>query len=84
MIQGKQRQTTEQINQVDLKTHLLTIDDIVLVLMLVKFKKSLNVTDGEVVVPTKTGKGKHVQLHKTTSTFRHRSSLKKEQKGGCK
>ena len=51
VIQGKQRQTEEQIDQVDLNTHLFTIEDIALARLLVKFKKPLNVTDGEVVVP---------------------------------
>ena len=63
MIQGMQRQTEEQIDQVDLNAHLFTIDDIAPVLLLDKFKKPLNVTDGEVVVPTKAVKGKNVQLH---------------------
>ena len=42
---------------------MFTIDDISLARLLVKFKKSLNVIDGEVVVPTKSVKGKNVQLH---------------------
>jgi hypothetical protein len=63
VIQGKQRQTTEQIDQIDLNVHLLTVDDITLARLLVKFKNPLHITDGEVVIPTKTVKGKPVELY---------------------
>ncbi len=63
VIQGKQRQVTEQIEQIDLNTHLLTVDDITLARLLVKFKKPLHITDGEVVIPTKDAKGKTVELY---------------------
>ncbi len=63
VIQGKQRQTTEQIDQIDLNAHLLTVDDIALARLLVKFKKPLHITDGEVVIPKKTVKGKTVDLY---------------------
>jgi hypothetical protein len=46
VIQGKQRQATEQIDQIDLNANLLTVDDITLARLLVKFKKSLRITDG--------------------------------------
>jgi len=52
-IQGKPRQATEQIDQIDLNANLLTVDDITLARLLVKFKKPLHITDGEVVIPTK-------------------------------
>ena len=41
VIQGKQRQATEQIDQIDLNAHLLTVDDIALARLLVKFKKTV-------------------------------------------
>jgi hypothetical protein len=63
VIQGKQRQATEQIDQIDLNAHLLTVDDIALARLLVKFKKPLHITDGEVVIPTKAVKGKTVELY---------------------
>jgi hypothetical protein len=63
VIQGKQRQVTEQIDQIDLNTHLLTVEDIALARLLVKFKKPLHITDGEVVIPTKVVKGKTVELY---------------------
>jgi hypothetical protein len=63
VIQGKQRQVTEQIDQIDLNTHLLTVDDITLAHLLVKFKKPLHITDGEVVIPTKAVKGKTVEIY---------------------
>jgi hypothetical protein len=40
----------------------LTVDDIALA-RLVKFKKPLHITDGEVVKPTKDVKGKTVELY---------------------
>ncbi len=49
-----------------LNSHLLTVDDVVYVTLarlLVKFKKSLHITDGEVVIPTKGVKGKTVELY---------------------
>ncbi len=63
VIQGKQRQATEEIDQIDLNAHLLTVDDIALARLLVKLKKTLHITDGEVVIPTKTVKGKTVELY---------------------
>jgi hypothetical protein len=63
VIRGKQSQVTEQIDQIDMDTHLLTVDDITLARLLVKFKKSLHITDGEVVIPTKVVKGKTVELY---------------------
>jgi hypothetical protein len=63
VIQGKQREATEQIDQIDLNAHLLTVDDIVLARLLVKLKKPLHITDGEVVIPTKVVKDKTVELH---------------------
>ncbi len=63
VIKGKQSQVTEQIDQIDLNTHLLTVDDITLARLLVKFKKPLHITDGEVVIPTKAVKVKTVELY---------------------
>jgi hypothetical protein len=63
MIKRKKRQATEQIDQIDLNAHLLTVDDITLDCLLVKFKKPLHITDGEVVIPTKAVKGKTVELY---------------------
>ncbi len=63
VIQGKQRQSTEQIDQIDLNVHILTVDDIALARLLVMFKKPLHITDGEVVIPTKAVKGKTVDLY---------------------
>ncbi len=63
VIQGKQSQTTEQIDQIDLNAHLLTVDDITLASLLVNFKKPLHITDGEVVIPTKAVKDKTVDLY---------------------
>jgi hypothetical protein len=63
VIQGNQRQVTEQIDHIDLNTHLLTVDDIALARLLVKFKKPLHITDGEVVIPTKVVKDKTVELY---------------------
>ncbi len=63
VIQGKQRQATEHIDQIDLNVHLLTVDDIALAQMLVKFKKPLHIIDGEVVILTKAVKGKTVELY---------------------
>jgi hypothetical protein len=41
----------------------LAVDDIALARLLVKFKKPLHITDGEVVIPTKAVKGKTVELY---------------------
>ncbi len=89
VIQGKQRQATEQIDQIDLNTHLLTLDDITLARLLVKFKKPLHITDGEVVIPTKVVKDKTVELYyeyakpqeKTTTGARGRMRMTTRQDG---
>jgi hypothetical protein len=39
------------------------VDDIALARLLVKFKKPLHITDGEVVIPAKTVKGKTLELY---------------------
>jgi hypothetical protein len=67
----------------------LTIDDFALARLLVKFKKLLHITDGEVVIPTKAVKGKSVELYyeyakpqeKTTTGERGRMRMTDRQEG---
>ncbi len=82
VIQGKQRQATEQIDQIDLNVHLLTVDDITLARLLVKFKKPLHITDGEVVIPAKALR-KAKQLIYTTNMLIHRKRLRQAKGGEC-
>jgi hypothetical protein len=81
VIQGKQRQATEHIDQIDLNAHLLTVDDITLAQMLVKFKKPLHILDGEVVILTKAVKDKTVELYYEYVSRRKRLPQVKE--GEC-